>query len=351
VTRTAAAEVLVSVDPAPKLTWPGKPSFGPAPARSVAPAPRADVLQNALIVGDNAEALEALLETHRGTVTLAYLDPPFFTQRAFTTNSGATARGETAFDDHWSSRAEYMEFLARRLMLVRELLAPWGSVVLHVDPKTSHYLRVLCDEIFGEDAFASEIVWRYRRWPSKQENFQRVHDVLLRYRKDPTTKGRWNQLYEPLAASTQKTWGTSKQKAVVNEDGKRARSSKTEDASPGVPLGDVWDISVIAPVAKERTGYPTQKPEALLNRLIDALSDPGDLVLDCFAGSGTTLACAAERQRRFLGVDASPVSVATITRRFAAKGVPLACVPLADLASIPAPPDSTTRLRLGGPGR
>jgi hypothetical protein len=86
---------------------------------------------------------------------------------------------------------------------------------------------VLADEIFGEHAFASEIVWRYRRWPSKTPNFQRVHDVLLRYRKDPTSKPRWNPLYEPLAASTLATWGTTKQRAVFEKNGKRARSSST----------------------------------------------------------------------------------------------------------------------------
>src|SRR4029079_7679904 len=87
---------------------------------------------------------------------------------------------------------------------------PHGSVVIHVDPKTSHYLKVLADEIFGEESFASEIIWRYRRWPSKTENFQRVHDVLLRYRKDPKVRPRWTTLYEPLAPSTIATWGPTK---------------------------------------------------------------------------------------------------------------------------------------------
>src|SRR5262249_3216263 len=119
-----------------------------------------------------------------------------------------------AFDDRWTGRAEYLEALGQRLVMVRELLAPHGSVVVHVDPKTSHYVKVLGEEIFGEDAFASEIIWRYRRWPSKTPNFQRVHDVLLRWRKDPKDKPRFNQPYEPLAASTLATWGTNKQRAV-----------------------------------------------------------------------------------------------------------------------------------------
>jgi site-specific DNA-methyltransferase (adenine-specific) len=201
------------------------------------------------------------------------------------------------------------------------LLDPAGCLVLHVDPKTSHYAKVLCDEIFGADAFASEIVWRYRRWPAKTKNFQRVHDVLLRYVKDPDCEPRFQQLYEPLAASTAKTWGTRKQRAVVNSAGRRTRSSVTEQASPGAPLGDVWDISIIAPVARERTGYPTQKPEALLERLISACTAPGDLVVDPYCGSGTTLAVAARLGRRGVGIDQSPQALAITQKRLEALGV------------------------------
>src|SRR6185295_16470996 len=109
--------------------------------------------------------------------------------------------------------------------------------------KTSHYLKVACDQIFGRACFASEIIWRYRRWPAKTPNFQRVHDVLLRYRKDPAVRPRWNQAYEPLAASTLATWGTKKQRAVF-DGGRRARSSSLSTESEGVPMGDVWEIGV-----------------------------------------------------------------------------------------------------------
>src|SRR5690606_21104921 len=143
---------------------------------------------------------------------------------------------------------DYLSALERRLRLVVQLLAPHGSMVLHVDPKTSHYLKILCDEIFGIDCFASEIIWRYRRWPAKTKNFQRMHDVMLRYVKDPLAAPRFNQLYEPLAPSTQKTWGDRKQRAVTDESGRRLRSSKTSEKSHGTPLGDVWDIGIVAPV-------------------------------------------------------------------------------------------------------
>jgi site-specific DNA-methyltransferase (adenine-specific) len=204
---------------------------------------------------------------------------------------------------------------------VRDLLAPHGSVVVHVDPKTSHYVKVLGDEVFGDDAFASEIVWRYRRWPSKTPNFQRVHDVLLRWRKDPREKPRFNTPYEPLAASTVATWGTNKQRAVFEEGGRRARSSVTDEPTRGVPMGDVWEIGVIAPVSRERTGYPSQKPEALLERIVSALSNEGDVVLDPYAGSGTTLAVAARLGRVFVGIDASEVALETATRRLEAAGI------------------------------
>lgn len=261
------------------------------------------------------------------------MDPPFLTNRAFDAIDKSSGPGvprsgplkarpkRFAFDDRWTGRGAYLEALGQRLVLVRDLLASHGSVVVHVDPKTSHYVKVLCDEIFGDDAFASEIVWRYRRWPSKTPNFQRVHDVLLRYRKDPKVTPRWNQAYEPLAASTLATWGTNKQRAVFERDGRRARSSTTDEATRGVPMGDVWEIGVIAPVSRERTGYPSQKPEALLERLIGALSDPGDVVLDPYAGSGTTLAVAAKLGRTFVGMDASEVAFDIARARLEAIGV------------------------------
>src|SRR5690606_12776531 len=167
---------------------------------------------------------------------------------------------------------------------------------------------------------ASEIIWRYRRWPSKTPNFQRVHDVLLRYVREPSVRPRFNQLYEPLAASTQATWGKGKQRAIVDDQGRRTRSSTTADASPGAPLGDVWEIGIVAPVARERTGYPTQKPEGLLERLIQALSDPGDLVVDPYCGSGTTLATAYRLGRRCVGMDVGAEARSVTLARLAAQG-------------------------------
>jgi site-specific DNA-methyltransferase (adenine-specific) len=331
------------------LSWPGKErAFAPGVARAEEGAltggPPSSVWEAAggrgkLLHGDNRRALAELATAHalRGAVTLAYLDPPYLTNQvheAIVPVPGQRARDRSgplkarprrfAFDDRWSSRAAYLEALGQRLVLLRELLAPHGSVVVHVDSKTSHYVKVLGDEIFGEECFASEIIWRYRRWPSKTPNFQRVHDVLLRWRRCHKTRPRFNTPFEPLAASTLATWGKNKQRAVFEEDGRRARSSTTSEATQGVPMGDVWEIGVIAPVSRERTGYPTQKPEALLERLILALSDEGEVVLDPYAGSGTTLAVAARLGRTFVGVDESEVALEIASRRLALLGFPLA---------------------------
>jgi site-specific DNA-methyltransferase (adenine-specific) len=313
-----------------RLSWLGKTqpreSPDPRPPRSAWATPSS---AGWLLEGDNLPVLRSLAASHSGAFVLAYLDPPFFTNRehaAWLHKAGAPRTSRTrvaAFDDRWADLPAYLEALGARMAAVRPLLAREGSVVVHVDPKTSHYVRVLGDEIFGVDAFASEIVWRYRRWPSKTPNFQRVHDVLLRWRRDPKAAPRWNQTYEPLAASTLATWGTNKQRAVFAKDGRRERSSSTPVETAGVPMGDVWEIGVIAPIARERTGYPSQKPEALLARLLAALTDPGDLVLDPYAGSGTTLAVAHKANRGFVGIDAGPVALRTIRERFAVLGAPL----------------------------
>jgi DNA modification methylase len=276
-----------------------------------------------LIQGDNLAVLGALSAELRQAVTLAYLDPPFLTGRQHSRvsrkrdkSSGRIERSSRlAFDDRWGGTRDYLNAVAPRIEAVRDTLTSDGCAVIHLDSKTSHYVKVLCDEIFGQQCFASEIIWRYRRWPAKTPNFQRVHDVLLRYVKDADYKPRFNQLYEPLAASTLATWGKRKQRAIVDEGGRRLRSSTTASDTPGAPLGDVWEIGIVAPVARERTGYPTQKPEALLRRLIESLTDPGDCVLDPYAGSGTALVAAASLNRRVVGIDVGDEALSVIGKR------------------------------------
>jgi site-specific DNA-methyltransferase (adenine-specific) len=314
--------------PGIRLAWAGRSTPRSTPEADLELV-RTGTPRTLLIQGDNLLGLQALARRTGPRFALAYLDPPFFTgrvhmrvSRSRDPKTGRVVRSERrAFDDRWDGLDAYLTALADRIAAVRELLLPEGCLVLHVDPKTSHYAKVLCDEIFGPRAFASEIVWRYRRWPSKTKNFQRVHDVLLRYVRDPDTTPRFRQLYEPLAPSTVQTWGDKKQRAIVDRTGQRLRSSRTADATLGAPMGDVWDISIVAPVARERTGYPTQKPEALLQRLIEACTNEDDLVLDPYAGSGTTLAVCARLGRTAVGMDSSRQAIQVARKRLRAVGV------------------------------
>jgi site-specific DNA-methyltransferase (adenine-specific) len=310
-----------------ELTWAGKhaPRAALASELSLVKSGHPSCM---LIEGDNLQAMLALAARAHARVTLAYLDPPFLTGKTHLRitrerrGRGKILRTETpAFEDRWSSLSEYLSALRDRISAARDLLLDHGSLILHVDSKTSHYAKIVCDEVFGPRCFASEIVWRYRRWPSKTQNFQRVHDVLLRFVKDPQAKPRFHQLYEPLAPSTLATWGTAKQRAVVGPEGVRTHSSSTSDPSPGTPLGDVWDIGIVGPVSRERTGYPTQKPEALLERIIQSCSDPGDLVLDPYAGSGTALAVATRLERRVIGIDVGGQALDVIRTRLGALGI------------------------------
>lgn len=257
-----------------------------------------------VIHSDNAVAMRDLAVGSE-RFTLAYLDPPFFSDREY-----RTADGEVAFDDRWPSLDAYLDHVMARAELAHALLTEAGSIVIHVDPTVSHYVKVRGDIIFGHKNFASEIIWRYRRWPVKFRNFQRMHDVLLRWTKGDAPT--FNQLYEPLSQSTTDTFKQAKQRAVTS-DGTRGPAQRvsrmTDEASPGAAMSDVWDISIVAPSGDERTGYPTQKPEALLERLVLSLTNEGDGVLDPYLGSGTTLAVCHRLNRTAVGIDASPVSI------------------------------------------
>jgi site-specific DNA-methyltransferase (adenine-specific) len=206
--------------------------------------------------------------------------------------------------------------MLEQLTLMKALLSERGTLFLHCDWHVSHYLRCLLDEVLGPGSFKNEIVWRYRRWPAKTRVFQRMHDVLFWYGKTAGDHHAWTPLYEPLAASTLETWGTKRQ--VADFSSGRRKPSQTEEETPGAPMSDVWDIGIIAPIAHERVGYPTQKPEALLRRLIEATTRPGDLVADFFAGSGTTLVAAQKLGRRWLGCDVGRAAIHASRKRLGA---------------------------------
>lgn len=271
------------------------------------PYSRGMAVRHSLICGENLHELETLLRGDYGErAQLVYMDPPF--------NTGMWQRGAGGeFPDAAKSSPAFADEIAQRAAIAWHLLSAAGSLVVHCDWRSVHYVKVALDSTLGESNFASEIIWRYRRWPAKTANFQRVHDTLLRYVKDQRQR-RWNQLYESPADSTIKTFGTSKQSAVV-VDGKRVKSKKLEVESPGVPMGDVWDIGIIAPQSRERTGYPTQKPKKLLARLIESTTDEGDLVIDPYCGSGTTCVTAFEMGRDSIGIDRNPQAISITSKR------------------------------------
>jgi DNA modification methylase len=305
---------------------------------------------NELFYGDNLDVLRRHVKDE--VVDLIYLDPPFQSGKNynifFRNEAGVGAEEQVqAFKDTWSWGIEaernfddvinlggalaqtlvalrsvlgecdmlaYLAMMAPRLAELHRVLRPQGTLYLHCDPRASHYLKVLLDACFGGACFRNEVIWRYRRMPAISRDFQRVHDVLLRYTKDHEGNATFNLLYDELAPSTLETWGTKKQNAVY-EGGKRVRSSTLDVESPGVPMGDVWDIKIIAPVSKERLGYPTQKPEALLRRVIEASSNPGDVVLDPFCGCGTAVAVAEKLGRSWIGIDITHLAIGLIKYR------------------------------------
>ena len=195
----------------------------------------------------------------------------------------------------------YLSYMVERLLYMKKVLKPTGSIYLHCDPTASHYIKVMMDSIFGHANFQNEIIWAYRRWPAKSRRFQRMHDVILFYTARSTSQHAFNTLYEPLSDATLKRFGTKRQVADFST-GKRLPRQENEDTS-GRPMRDMWDMPIIAPSAKERMGYATQKPLALLERIISASSNPGDVVFDPFCGCATTLEAAHTLGRQWIGID------------------------------------------------
>ena len=265
---------------------------------------------NRLIWGDN---LHVMRQIPSNSIDLIYADPPFFSGRQYNVMWG-DANEVRSFNDIWEGGLTgYLIWLNARLYEMKRLLKPTGSIYVHCDWHASHYIKVEMDKIFGYESFQNEIVWRYRRWPAKQRRFQKMHDVLLSYTKDSSEAKTFNQMYEDLADSTRKLWGTKQQ--VADFSSGRRKPSQTDKESPGAPMSDVWDISVIAPIAKERIGYPTQKPQALLERVIKASSNEGDVVADFVGGGGTTAATAQRLGRRWITCDQSRVAVSVSAER------------------------------------
>lgn len=247
-----------------------------------------------------------LKEIEANKVDLIYFDPPFFTQRKHSlTNKDNSKTYE--FDDKYNSIDEYLELIENVLQESKRVLKNTGSVFLHCDKTASHNIRVVMDKVFGRENFQSEIIWSYKRWSNAKKGLLNAHQVIFFYSK--TQDFKFNTLYTDYSTTT--NLDQILQDRERDENGKSVYK-KDENGNvilgkekKGVPLSDVWEIPYLNPKAKERTGYPTQKPVLLLNQILNIVTDEGDLVVDPFCGSGTTCVSAKSLKRQFIGIDIS----------------------------------------------
>ena len=366
-----------SIQGEPMLRWKGKrpfesTQFYPAQCKEKH-GDEVDGWRNKIYWGDNLQVMSHLLKSFRGQVNLIYIDPPFDSKadykktvklRGKEVENDRTAFEEKQYTDIWTND-EYLQFMYERLILLRELLADDGTIYVHCDWHQSHYLRCILDDVFGRNLFVNEIIWQKIRSSKGQANsFGNVHDTVYMYAKNPNYL--YNKQYTPhdpkrlkthynlidektgqkyqLADFTQqgsgeprrfgdkgliappagKHWIWSQERIddglkngliVFTQSGK-PRVKRFLDESKGQPVEDIWtDIFPINSQAKESVDYPTQKPEALLERIIRASSNPGDLIFDCFMGSGTTQAVAMKLGRRFIGADINLGAIETTSKR------------------------------------
>ena len=259
---------------------------------------------------ESGDCLPLLNEMKSGCVDLAYLDPPFFTQK--TQRLAPRDRSqEFSFEDRWSSQKEYGTFLLERLRATHRVISDRGSIFVHCDRNAVHLVRLLLDEVFGCENFRSEIIWHYRRWSNSQRGLLPAHQTILYYSK--SDQYIFNEIWTEYSPATnvdqilQRRSRDDFNKSVYDRDDEGHVIAN--GIKRGVPLGDVWDIPFLNPKAKERTGYPTQKPLLLLERIIALATNEGDCVLDPFCGSGTTLVAAQALNRAAIGIDVSEDAV------------------------------------------
>lgn len=264
----------------------------------------------------HGDCLEVVRKLAAESVDLVYVDPPFFTQK---THSLVTRDRTTTFQfsDEWKSLEEYVKFLRARLKEFQRVLKTTGSLFFHCDTNASHHVRCLMDDVFGGTMFRSEIIWHYRRWSNSQRSPLPSHQTIFFYSK--TDDYQYHQLFDDYSPST--NVDQILQKRERDEHGKAVYARNGEGHvvydghKPGVPIADVWDIPFLNPKAKERAGYPTQKPVLLLERIIGLVTSPCDLVLDPFCGSGTTLVAAELLGRNALGIDVAGEAVQLALQR------------------------------------
>ena len=291
---------------------------------------------NALYTNDNLFILNGL---NSNSIDLIYLDPPFNSKRFYSAPIGSRAAG-SSFKDMWTwadvneeylntladnypaltkfiasigkihskSMMAYLTYMAQRIIEMHRVLKSTGSLYLHCDPTASHYLKVLLDEIFGKNNFRNEIIWHYRRWTGKAKKFQSLHDIIFFYTK--SDEYTFNEQYTPY------TEKSLKRKQNYHTRIKGDDIFVTSIDEKGVRENDVWvDIQLLNSQSKERTGYPTQKPLALLHRIIRSSSNEDDIVLDPFCGCATTCVAAQQLNRKWIGIDIAEQAVEVLVER------------------------------------
>ena len=327
----------------PELRWTGKrpyrgTQYYPAQLKESYGKPSEDGWINKIFWGDNLQVMSHMLKKYRGKIDLIYIDPPFDSKADYKkkveikgigkAESDSSSFEEKQYGDIWSND-EYLQFMYERLILIRELLSDKGAIYLHCDWHKAGHLKLIMDEIFGCDNFRNEIIWCYRTSLRSSSNaFGRDHDNILFYSKTNQHIVHPDRKDFPVSEATIKRWGpyADENGFVSNKHfaGSNSTIIDTSDETKGFFINqgiprDWWEIS--ANVAKGNTlevvagKYPTQKPEALVERIIKASSEEGDIVFDCFMGSGTTQAVAMKLGRRFIGADINLGSIQTTTKR------------------------------------
>ena len=258
----------------------------------------------------SGNCIEKLKYIDANKVDLVYFDPPFFTQKKHSLSNRDNSK-TYEFDDKYDSLEVYLLLIEKALIESKRVLKDTGSVFLHCDKTASHHIRTVLDKVFGSENFQSEIVWSYKRWSNAKKGLLNSHQIIFFYSK--TNDFKFNTVYTNYSATT--NLDQILQDRERNKNGKSVYK-KDENGNiilgkekKGVPLSDVWEIPYLNPKAKERTGYPTQKPVLLLNQIINIATDEGDLVLDPFCGSGTTCVSAKSLKRNFIGIDISNEAV------------------------------------------
>ncbi|GCE06985.1 DNA methyltransferase [Dictyobacter aurantiacus] len=319
-----------------ELVWKGKriPGYDPATlALSVdacygpgdeRPATPPEGWFNRLIYADKGLVLPALLPEFQGQVNLIYIDPPFMTGRTFKTGAQLLATGSISYQDIWNNDLDvYLQWLYETFYYLHQLLADNGSLYVHLDWRATHYARILLDEIFLTGprhlgaGLKNEIIWHYQSGGRATRSFARKHDTILLY-----TKSRHYQFHAERVGQIRGSEKRNHMRKTIGPDGqpvwtiRSAGKTYTYTESSVMSRDDVWnDISHLHQKDPERSGYATQKPAALLERLLLASSNENDLVLDCFCGSGVTPVVAEQLGRRWLACDQSEVAISvTLTR-------------------------------------